>query len=123
MLFLIYKVLHLAAVAGAAASLGALAFFTVGGGNKDDADHRALAFATHGVSMLLLLITGFGMVARLSASYASAWIWVKLVIWFAVGALIRFVTKSKSLGKVTWALIPALIAIAAFVALHKPGNV
>jgi hypothetical protein len=121
MLFLAYKILHIAAIAGVAASLGALAFWTVGGNKKEDAGHGALAFATHGVSLLLLLITGFGMVARLGASYASAWIWAKLVLWLAIGALIRFAAKSKGGAKVTWALIPLLIAVAAFFALHKPG--
>ena len=122
MLFLVYKVLHLAAIAGVAASVGALAFLAVGGGDKDSAPHRALAFATHGVSMLLLLVTGFGMVARLGSSFASPWIWGKLALWLIVGSLIRMATKSASFGKVVWALVPLLIAIAGFLALHKPGD-
>lgn len=121
MMYLGYKILHLTAIAAVVAGLAGLAFHSVGGGKKEDAGHRALALATHGGGMLVLLITGFGMIARINASYGAVWVIAKILIWLAFGGLIALPLRSAGLGKLTWALAPILVAVAAFFALHKPG--
>jgi len=121
-MFLIYKVLHIAGIAAVVAGLAALAFHRIGGGTKEDAGHKALAFATHGSGLIILLVTGFGMVARLDAGMTSVWVLAKIGLWLLAGALIALPLRSAGLAKATWAGVLTLVAVAAFFAIHKPGG-
>ena len=50
---------------------------------------RKLAGMTHGIALLLILFTGFGMIAKLGLGF-PLWVWVKLVvIWLVIGASTR----------------------------------
>jgi hypothetical protein len=113
----IYKMLHY---------LGfVLLFFGLGGvfvptlaGLKLQGKPRMLAFISHGVGMLLLLVAGFGMLARLSVQGIPPWIHVKLTIWLILGAAIGLSKRMPS-----WLLLIALLAVAMvapYMAIYKP---
>lgn len=41
----------------------------------------------HGIGLLILLIAGFGLIAKLKLSYTAPWVIIKLVIWLVLGFL------------------------------------
>jgi hypothetical protein len=41
----------------------------------------------HGIGLVILFITGFGLMARLQLSYTAPWVLAKIVIWLLLGTL------------------------------------
>lgn len=85
---------------------------------------KSLVFISHGVGLLLALVGGFGLMARLGMTQSMpTWIYGKLVIWLALGAGIGFVKRK---GQIGWPVFIALIAIfilAGYLAVVKPFTV
>lgn len=76
---LLYKVIHLAGVIGLFTSFGAIL-----AGTHEKC--RKAATIMHGVSLLLLLVAGFGLLAKLYQNQFHGWVIAKLVIWLLLGA-------------------------------------
>jgi hypothetical protein len=76
---LLYKVIHLAGVIGLFTSFGAILAGTCDRCRKG-------ATILHGVSLLLLLAAGFGLLAKLYQNQFHGWVIAKLVIWVLLGA-------------------------------------
>ncbi|MEM1203110.1 MAG: hypothetical protein AAGN66_07760 [Acidobacteriota bacterium] len=122
MSYLTYKVLHLFA--------GFFAFFSVGGlvlramdAGTDKTAARKLAGMCHGIAMLLLVVSGFGLMARLGIPHNWAfppWIWGKLAIWTTLGIVLSLIHRRPELLKPLWFVIPLLGGLAAWLALYKP---
>lgn len=82
---------------------------------------RKLASITHGVALLLLLVTGFGGLAKLGIMGAMPlWAWLKIVLWLAFGGVVALIHKKPNLLKPLWFLLPLLAGVAAWLALYKP---
>lgn len=76
----------------------------------------------HGVGLLLLLATGFGlvlMVAKMGGSFGG-WIAVKFVIWLILGGAVAMLGRMQSKAGMLGYVILALGAVAATMALYKP---
>lgn len=117
-----YKVLHLFSAFLLFAALGALTLAAraraTGGGDGG----RKLAAASHGIALVLLLVTGFGALARLAISNPAlwpGWVWAKVVIWLALGAALM-VRRFPGAAGLLWWLWPVLGGVAAWLALYKP---
>src|SRR5262245_48856972 len=116
----VYKVLHLLGIFLLFAALGGLVLRRIadrGATPARDAASR-LAGATHGIALILLLVSGFGLLAKLGLAL-PAWAVAKLVIWLLMGALVVVIRRSTSAGWLWWAL-PALGVLAAWLAIYKP---
>lgn len=110
-----YKVVHILAV---------LLVFVAFGAMLGDGTRRRLASSTHGIGMLLALITGFGMLARLGIHGPGSWplwVWLKLVVWLILGASMALVKKNPKSAKALWWLLPLVGAAAAYLAIYKPN--
>lgn len=83
---IIYKIIHLAAVVTLFASFGAAIYTASSKENK-------LATILHGISLLLLFVSGFGLVAKIWDNNWSWWIIAKLVIWLILGGSYGLVKK------------------------------
>lgn len=84
---------------------------------------RKLVLATHGAAMFLILLAGFGMLARLGISGSwPLWVWIKIVIWLALGALPVLLRKSDRPNGLLFFVTPVLAAIAAWAALFHIGQ-
>ncbi len=113
-----YKVLHLIGVMFLLFSLGAYLMLSM---NKSERG-RKLAAMTHGISVLIILVAGFGLLARLGFFGTGGWplwVWVKLMVWLILGAIIVLIKRVPSLIPVLWFLIPALAGLAAYMAVYK----
>ncbi len=114
----LYKVIHLVGLSLVVLSLGGILLYTLNGGVKASNSFRKGAMITHGVGLLLLLVAGFGMLARLGIHSFPGWIVGKLVIWAFLGACVGLAYK-KQLAKKLWVAVPVLVGVAAVLAIYK----
>ena len=79
MSYLFYKVLHLIGVICLFLGLGAALM-------PADTPKRNVGLRFHGVGLLLLLVAGFGLVAKVIPGFPW-WVIAKLVLWLGFGAM------------------------------------
>lgn len=113
-----YKVLHIVSVLFVFTSLGALMLAARAGVDRQESK---LAAITHGIALILILVTGFGTLIRLGVTGIPLWVLLKLVIWLTLGGIIVVIRRSPRLGTLLWWLLPLLGGAAAYLAIYKPG--
>jgi uncharacterized membrane protein len=118
-----YKVIHLLGIFLLFAGLGGL-WASVSVASEDlRKTIRRLATAAHGAAMLLILIAGFGMMARLQISHSwPLWIWIKLVVWLLLAGYPVLLKRQERPSGLLFFLAPLLGAVAAYVALMHLGQ-
>jgi hypothetical protein len=117
-----YKWLHLVGVFLILFAFGSLIFRSSAKAESPDFSKRWLSVA-HGVGMLLSLVGGFGMLARLGIS-GQEWPWwvsVKFAIWLALGLLMTPVNRAGHRSKIWWWLILLAAISAAYIGLNHPA--
>ena len=83
--------------------------------------HRRLPNITHGLGLVIALVGGFGLLARIEVvSPWPLWVWLKLSIWIFYGFASPFVRKSPQMAKTLWFVIIGLGMTAAYLAHFKP---
>jgi hypothetical protein len=116
-----YKVIHLLGIFLLFSSIGGLWALSAGAGETRKAVRRLL-MATHGAALLVILVAGFGMMARLGIMAGwPPWIWIKLGIWLLVGATPALLMRAERAATPLFFLAPLLGAIAAWAALYHLG--
>ncbi len=116
-----YKLLHLFGIMLMFSALGAMIAAAVGG--QENPSLKKLGGMAHGIALVLVLVAGFGLLARQGfAGGWPLWVWLKLVIWLVFGAATVFVRKAGE--KAGWLLIllPVLGAVSAWLALYRVGG-
>ncbi|REJ86259.1 MAG: hypothetical protein DWQ36_09905 [Acidobacteria bacterium] len=117
----LYKVLHILGMMLAMAGLGGAALHAANGGTKANNPNRGLLGALQGVGLLIVLISGFGMLARLGImGQIPLWTWAKIAIWVLFGAAIVLPNRAPQYAKPLLWLLPLLAAASAYLALYKP---
>ena len=78
----------------------------------------------HGLALFLVLLGGFGMLARLDVTHElgllPGWVWAKLVIWTLLGSAVLAARRSTSWSARLLVAAPALAVLAGIIALTKP---
>jgi len=115
-----YKIIHLLGISLVVMALGGILLFTINGGTKVTNSFRKGAMMTHGIGLLLVLVGGFGLLARLGIHSVPVWAAIKLVIWLLLGAFVGLAYKP-NLARKVWVGVPALVVVAAALAIMKPG--
>lgn len=117
---LVYKNIHLIGVFMVLMALGGLLLHQINGGSQDHAWRKPVAF-THGVGIALILVSGFGMIARLGIDFPwPGWVFGKITIWIIFGAVVAVIFRKPGLVKSLWWGLIALGGLAAYLALNKP---
>ncbi len=117
----VYKVIHLTGIALILLGLGTV-LGTYASTQKPTASLRMVAFIGHGLGMLLALVGGFGMAARLGLTAGlPLWIYLKLAIWLLLGLGISLAKRKAQLPLVVTAIFAVLVGAAAAIAIWKPG--
>ncbi|MGD2071266.1 MAG: hypothetical protein PVI57_21535 [Gemmatimonadota bacterium] len=124
----VYKIVHyfgvFLLVTALSATLGRAAAGPAGeaeGRPAADPWKRRLAMV-HGVALFLVLLGGFGMLARLGVDHGAifpGWIWAKLAIWVGLAALVS-ARRTRVWAARALVLVPLLAVLAAVVAYTKP---
>ena len=111
-----YKILHLFAILLLFTSLGTLAAAAKGGETL-----QRIARAAHGVALLLILVAGFGLMARLGLFGAiPLWAWTKIGLWLLLGLAVLPLRRRPEWASGLWIAFPLLGALAAWLAVAKP---
>jgi len=102
-------------------ALGGVTMHVINGGGKDHSWRRPVAI-THGIGLLLALVGGFGLLARLGVKYGTlpGWVIAKLGIWLVFAVMVGVVVRKQSLAKPLWLLTLLLGGVAAYLAGSKP---
>ena len=116
----LYKVVHLLGILLVFTALGGVVAHAASGGSKDSNSFRRQLALAHGIGILLIFITGFGLLASTGASMASGWVLGKILIWLFLGAATVLPYRSQSLDRALLLLLPLVGGIAAYLAIFKP---
>ena len=117
-----YKLVHLLGVIALFLALGGLTFHAASGGTRSEGARKLVAI-THGLALFLVLLGGFGLLARLGDMHGTGWpgwVWTKLVIWLVLGAALAIPYRKPELAKPLWIFLPLLGGLAAYMAIYKP---
>lgn len=119
----LYRILHLLGIFMLFAAVGGAVLRKIVEGDAGSArpkDRAArLVGITHGVALLLLLVTGFGLLAKLGLGLPG-WAWAKLGVWLVMGAIVTLARRSAAAAGAIWWLLPLLGVLAAWLAIFKP---
>lgn len=82
---------------------------------------RRLFFLLHGLGLIIALVAGFGLAARLGiARSMPMWVYAKILIWLVLGASIALAKRKGQMGAPIIFLFLALGSTAAWLAITKP---
>ncbi len=121
-----YKIIHFFSIISLFLSLGALLTFSgnieklEGKFHKAGVGNKKKLMVLHGISVLFLLISGFGLIARLQLHSFPLWVILKLCIWLILGVLIPVMIGRGVHKKWGWLIILVSASIAVFLAVLKP---
>jgi len=117
----VYKIVHLTGVLMVFLSLGGVAAASILGAAKDPRVRKWVAI-THGSGMVISLVGGFGLLARLGIVHGGlpGWVMAKLAIWVIFGAMIALLARKPALVKSMWFVMIFLGVVAAYLAGSKP---
>ena len=110
----IYKLIHFFAIISMFLGIGALLAFS------GDKKQKKRIMILHGLAVLVLLVSGFGLVARLKMHSFPLWLWIKLGIWIILSILIPILVARKVNKRWLWLLVFASGLGAICLAVLKP---
>lgn len=118
-----YEILHIVGIAMLFLAIGGVATHAANGGTKAGGQTRGLMSSVHGVGALLILVGGFGMLARIGFKHGAnfpGWLWVKLIVWLVLSAIVLLPYRKPALAKPFIFVLPLLAGLAVYMALYKP---
>lgn len=119
--YYVYKIMHLVGILMLFLGYGGVILYSINGGTKATNAWRKPVAITHGIGLVLALVGGFGLLAKIGISWPwPGWVIVKMVIWLLLAALVGVATRSAAAGKGLWWLLLLLGALAAYMAGVKP---
>jgi hypothetical protein len=115
-----YKIVHLTGIVLLFTGLVGLLTLKMAGAEAVGRT-RKLVFVSHGIGAFLVLLGGFGLLARLQlASSIPNWAWAKIFIWVLAGAAIAVIKRKGQLGWPIFGGLMVLFVTAAWLAILKP---
>ncbi|HLV02717.1 MAG TPA: hypothetical protein VKZ59_15715 [Acidobacteriota bacterium] len=119
MSYFAYKWIHLVGVFMILLSFGGLV--VVHSLAPSNAGWRRLGAITNGIGLLVVLVAGFGLMARLGlGAQFPVWLLLKLLIWLLFGAAMMVASRKVELASTLWWLSLVLAGAAAYLAIYKP---
>lgn len=85
----------------------------------DNVSWRKFGAITSGIGLFLILLGGFGMLARLHLG-VPGWAFIKLFVWLALGAMTALINKKPQAAKPLWYITLALGIAAVVTVTYKP---
>ena len=119
----VYNIVHIVGIILLMSALGGTAARAMAGVPADSRRGRRLLGILHGLGAFLILLGGFGMLARLGVMHGAGfpgWVWVKLVVWVLLGLALVAVYRRPALARPVLLALPILGGLAAYMAIYKP---
>ena len=118
-----YKIVHILGIDLTLVALGGMTVHALNGGVKAENAARRMIIAMHGGGVFLILLGGFGLLARIGFAHGSGfplWLWVKLALWTAFAVIAALPYRRPQAGKTLLIALPLLAMGAAMMAVYKP---
>ncbi len=112
--YLIYKIIHIVGLMGIFSAMGGL----IGADVRKPAT-LGIYGMIHGISLLALFISGFGLQAKLGLGF-PIWLIAKIIIWALMGGMIVVLKRRLIPVGQAWILMIVLGGVAAYLAIYKP---
>ena len=119
MSYQIYLTFHLIGAFSVIFALGGSLLQAINNGDKNYGFKKVIG-VIHGVGLLLLIVAGFGLIAKQGYIPFPIWVWIKLVIWvfYAVVSGLAFRNRGKS--KLLWGISLILFIVVIILVKFKP---
>jgi hypothetical protein len=116
-----YNVLHVVGIIMLFLGIGGAVIrsFLANNSGSNVGNLERFVLINHGVGLLLVLVAGFGQMARIGAQFSS-WIVVKIIIWLFLASLVMFIKKKPELKSVWWYGALLTGGFAAYLGIYKP---
>lgn len=116
-----YRCMHIIGLMLLFTAMGGFFTHLLGGGSKRSSKAYSVMMAVHGLGLVLLVVAGFGMIAKLHVPWGlTNWVGVKTIIWVMFGGLPMLMYRRPE-GAVRWLILALTLgAVAATVAIYKP---
>jgi len=112
-----YKILHFTGLLLTFTSLSGYIFYLVQ--NKSN-EKKKLFSVLHGIGLLIVLVSGFGLAARLGlVSQLPVWVYIKIGIWLVVGASVAIIKRQVMSPLALYLIIVSLGVLGAITAVKK----
>lgn len=119
----VYKLIHVLAILFVFSAIAGVAVHTITGGRREDNPFFRVLAIVHGLAIVFILVSGFGMLARIGVAHNAltlGWIWVKLGVWAVLGALLTLPYRRSAWARPIFFVTPLLGVLAASMAILKP---
>lgn len=118
----LYEIIHVIGIAMLFVAIGGVAVHAANGGTKASSSTRTLVSAIFGIGSFLILLGGFGMMARLGMvrGVPPNWLAVKMLIWFVLSGIVLLPYRKPNLARPFLVLLPLLAGLAVYMAVYKP---
>ncbi len=119
----LYNVVHIIGIILLMSSLGGTALHAMNGGTNRDNRSRRFVTILHSVGAFLILLGGFGMLARIGFRHGEVfppWLAVKITIWILLAAAPFLPYRRPYLARWLMLGLPAFGGLAAFMGIYKP---
>lgn len=117
----VYRVVHLFGIFLLLVVLGGMSWGAARGGPA--APSSRLGMVLHGLGLFIVLLGGFGLLARIGVMHGMnwpGWVWAKLAIWLVLGAIVIIPRRKPAWGTPLLLVLPVLGGLAAWLAIFKP---
>ncbi|MGB0416202.1 MAG: hypothetical protein ACPGKS_05090 [Coraliomargarita sp.] len=114
----IYHILHLIGILMLFMGYGALLGRSMAG--SEHAGVKKLGSITSGIGLVLIIIAGFGLMAKVYSNTFLPWMMVKLAIWVVLGGLIALINRKPALAVPLWWTILGLGSLSVIMVYAKP---
>lgn len=114
-----YKVMHFLGLFMIFSALGGQFVHALNGGDPKQLPGRRWIGIFHGVGLLLAIVAGFGLLAKLQLG-VEPWVIGKILVWVALGGIGAIVKKKRGWAGVIWMVTIVLGMVAAYLARVKP---
>ncbi|MEN9785186.1 MAG: hypothetical protein RLZZ299_450 [Pseudomonadota bacterium] len=114
----VYRIVHFAGLFLLFLSFGGLLVHVRNGGTREGNASRRWIAASHGAAMFLVLLGGFGMLARLGVHSLPGWIHGKLTVWALMAAALAIPYRFPRAASALWFVLPTLALAAAWLGAH-----
>ena len=118
----LYEIIHVIGMAMLFVAIGGVAVHAANGGTNTNSATQRLVSIVFGVGSFLILLGGFGMMARLGLvrGMPPAWLIVKMLIWLLLSGIVLLPYRRPALARPFLLLLPLLAGLAVYMALYKP---
>ena len=118
----LYEIIHVIGMAMLFVAIGGVAVHAANGGTNTNSATRRLVSIVFGVGSFLILLGGFGMMARLGLvrGMPPAWLIVKMLIWLLLSGIVLLPYRRPALARPFLLALPLLAGLAVYMALYKP---